>query len=98
MITALPASGFPPRVLGTLVPISEMVPALKRVPPDEDGQLKPEGAAVSLAQEWMPPNVCTPTMPGPTPDRPEEMITSPFTVPSRSTMTLLDAVELALAF
>src|SRR5665213_3560974 len=70
MITALPASALPPRVLGVLVPISEMVPAWMKLPLDEEGQVKPDGMEVSLAQEWMPPNSWMPIMPAPTPDRP----------------------------
>src|ERR1700722_4919919 len=73
MMMAEPASGLPPRLEGVAVPISEMLPALTKEPPDEVGQTKPDGAPVSLAQEWMPPRVCTPVMPAPTPDKAEEM-------------------------
>src|SRR5258706_7819593 len=69
--TALAASGLPPRVLKRLVPISEIWPTLMKEPPEDVGQVKPEGRPVSLAQEWMPPRVCTPTRPAPTPDRPD---------------------------
>ena len=48
---ALPASGLPPRALKLVVPIREIVAALIKLPPDEDGQVKPEGMLVSLAQE-----------------------------------------------
>src|SRR5690348_9883060 len=75
-----------------------MVPELMKVPPEEEGQLKPEGVLVSLAQEWMPPRVCTPIRPGPTPEIPPCRNRSPFRVPSRSTTILLDWVELVLAF
>src|ERR1700722_8213870 len=51
MMTAEPDSGLPPRLEGLAVPTSEMLPALKKVPPDEVGQEKPAGAPVSLAQE-----------------------------------------------
>src|SRR5579863_1919808 len=51
MMTAEPASGLPPRLLGMAVPISEILPALIKDPPDEDGQVKPDGAPVSLRQE-----------------------------------------------
>src|SRR4051812_7679543 len=44
MITALPASGLPPLVLKRWVPISEIAPALTKDPPEEVGQVKPEGA------------------------------------------------------
>ena len=46
----------------------------------------------------MPPNAATPIRPGPTPDMPPPISTLPFTVPSRSTMMLLDAVELTVPF
>jgi len=46
---------------------------MTKEPPDEVGQTKPDGAPVSLAQEWMPPRVCTPVMPAPTPDKAEAM-------------------------
>ena len=46
----------------------------------------------------MPPAVWMAIRPGPTPDRPAALIKLPFRVPSRSTMTLLEAVELTLAF
>ena len=39
-----------------------------------------------------------PTMPAPTPEKLEPRMTLPFTVPSRSTMMALDAVEFTLAF
>src|ERR1700761_4901264 len=71
MITAEPASGLPPRWFGVDVPISEMLPALTKAPPEDVGQLKPEGAPVSLAQEWMPPRVWMPVMPAPTPEMAE---------------------------
>src|SRR6185295_16026100 len=43
MTTALPASGLPPRVLKRVVPSTDTVPALTRVPPEEEGQVTPEG-------------------------------------------------------
>jgi len=48
---ALPASGLPPRVLKKRVPIKEIALALIKVPPELVGQVNPEGAEVSLAQE-----------------------------------------------
>src|ERR1043166_10101330 len=51
MITAVPASGLPPRVLKAVVPINCSCPALINVPPEEEGQLKPAGRLGSLAQE-----------------------------------------------
>ena len=56
MTKALPASGLLPRELGKLMPISEMAPALINAPLEQVGQVKPVGADVSLAQEWMPPS------------------------------------------
>ena len=44
MMRAEPASGLPPRLEGVAVPISEMLPALTKEPPDEVGQMKPDGA------------------------------------------------------
>src|SRR5689334_18103103 len=75
-----------------------MAPVLTREPPEAVGQVKPLGALVSLAQLWMPPRVWKPIMPAPTPERVEARNTLPFTVPSRSTMMELEAVELVLAF
>src|SRR5260221_14618351 len=94
---ALPASGLLPRALKMLVPIREIWPALTKEPPEDVGQVKPDGMVVSLAQEWMPPRVCTRIMPGPTPDRLDWRTKLPRKVPSKSIMTLLDAVELTLA-
>src|SRR5271170_2898907 len=96
MMTAEPDSGLPPRLEGVAVPTSEMLLALTKEPPDEVGQVKPAGAPVSLAQEWMPPRVWMPVMPAPTPEMAELKKRSPFSVPSRSTMTELDWVELTL--
>src|SRR6476660_9290762 len=46
--TALPASGLLPRVLKFVVPISEIAAPLTKEPPELPGQVKPDGAAVSL--------------------------------------------------
>ena len=51
MTMALADSGLPPRVLKFCVPISEIAPALTRLPPEELGQVKPAGRPASLAQE-----------------------------------------------
>ena len=45
----------------------------------------------------MPPRVSIPVMPAPTPEIAEETEKLPFSVPFRSTMTELEAVELTLA-
>src|SRR4051812_28216197 len=51
MTTALAASGLPPRVLKAVVPIICNWPELTKLPPEEVGQVKPEGRFGSLAQE-----------------------------------------------
>src|ERR1044071_743617 len=88
MTKALPASGLPPRVLKREAPIKDTVPALTKLPPEEAGQVKPEGRFGSLAQEWMPPRVCTPMMPEPIPVMDDWRIRLPLRVPSRSTTML----------
>src|SRR5688572_19219386 len=99
MISAELDCGLLPRADGKPVPPTDIWPELISEPPEKEvGQLKPVGAPVSLAQEWMPPLICMPTMPGPVPDRPPVLTTLPFTVPSSSTMMELDWVELSLAF
>ena len=70
MMMALPASGLLPRELKAVVPVRAIWPALIKAPPDDAGQVRPDvERPLSLAQEWMPPRVCTPIRPGPTPDR-----------------------------
>src|SRR5258706_8351708 len=69
MMMALLDSGLPPRLLTDVVPVSEIEPMLIKDPPEELGQGKPDGAPISLAQEWMPPRVWMPIMPAPTPER-----------------------------
>src|SRR5471030_1744167 len=54
-MTAEPDSRLLPRGLMIAVPCSAIEPVLTKLPPDDAGQLKPDGALVSLTQDDRPP-------------------------------------------
>ena len=95
---AEPLSGLPPRADGMPVPVSEMTPALMKLPPEAVGQVKPAGLAASLAQELMAPLIWMPVRPAPAPDISPPLTKLPFTLPSIRTTTELDCWELTLPF
>ena len=72
-----------PRGLKIAGPCSTILPALTKLPPEEVGQTKPEGALVSLAHDEMPPSSWMPITPAPTPLMLPLLMKLPFSLPSR---------------